>query len=413
MSYDLRIWASKKLLVGNALLTKNGYKGDGDFFVRERDGWQVTIHLCDVEPEDIRDEIMQALPGIAYLLEISVEGAASEKNVRETLRFSKSLAKDVKGVVEDPQTDTIILSAGTKKMSDGNISKGDRTEISLRWYFDDIKDFFPSKCRLLIDLFERLMPDALPKRYGQYEPPQLKLAEKGKEHLIGFLQNESIPVLYPSRPFTHLFISVPNIEREAGEYFNHGLDKKEGHPDSYYNQTQRKYRCGKVELGMQRKVFLQPDWNLAVKRLFTETAKLLKPFFAEIATYYHGIDDSELELLKNRGFSPRSGESSWWRGLPRSLEYAVVLNENYVGQWEKFKDAATEIGNGLWMVDNFGHPEYIGIMNKVGEVPPQIAKPETGHAEYFPSPQKCTVYVNKQDVAAATHGKSNKQEGAS
>jgi hypothetical protein len=378
MSYDLRIWSSKELSDDSTLLAEKGYQENDDCFIREGKGWQVVINQTDdVEPEDIPDEIMQALPGIAYLTEINIEGDAPEKTVGETLRFCKALAKEIRGIVEDPQTDTIFLPAGMKKISYENISKDDKQEVFLTWYIDDVETFYSTKLEPFIDLLERLMPDALPKRYGEYEPPQFKLAEKGKEHLIGFLQKEGYAaVLYPSRPFKYLFLTAPNIEQEAREYFERGLDKRKIHPDSIRARVQKEYRCGTIELQMLQNVFLQPDWNLAVKRLFIETAKLLQPFFAEISAC------SEEKILRKQNFV----RTWWWRGLPRNLGYAAILNDTYINQWAKFRKIATEIDDSLWMVDNFGQTEYINIMKKVGKVPRKIIAPkkEKKAAAFFP-----------------------------
>jgi hypothetical protein len=346
MSYDLNIWSSKKLIESNELLAKYGYQKDDDGFIREGKDWQVLIdESCEVEPEDIPDEIMQTLPGIAYLTVIVIEGARNnKKTIPETLRFCKALAKDINGVVDDQQTDTIILPAGVKKKFARSVSKDEPQEIYLDWYFSDIKDFYSLKVKQLIDLFDRFMPDALPKRYGEYEPPRFKLAEKGKKHLIALLQKEKGDVvLRPSKPFIWLFISVSD---DIGHPYGVGY----------------KYRCGCVELQMQQDAFLQPDWNLGVKRLFIETAKILQPFFAEIFSY------SEIAENHTSGW--------WWRGLPCKLGYAAILNEQYVSQWDAFKNAATKIDDGLWMVDS----------KEVGEIPKEIMAPkdEEETAKFFP-----------------------------
>jgi len=324
MSYDLKIWSSGKIPENNLILTNAGYKLNNDFIVRAGNDWQVVIsRSVVVESEDIPDKIMQSLPGISYMTEINIEPISAPDKIRnETLRLCKTLAKEMKGVVEDPQEGTIKLPSGVKKISYDPPKGKYKTLISLIWYFDDVKFYQSNKIVQFVDLLEKYMPDALPRRYGEYEPPKNKYAETGKEHLIEFLKNESNPVWYATKPFTHLFISVPNIEKETQECLQNNLIQKDINPQSFYGKAQSKYRCGKIELQMFQEIFLQPDWNLAVKRLFLEMSKLLNPFYAEIIGKQPGAISAAQYIKRQKKGLIRSW---WWRGIPRDLGYAVIM----------------------------------------------------------------------------------------
>ena len=378
MSYDLKIWSSGKMPGNNPLLTDAGYKFNNDFIVREGNGWQVVIsHSAVVELEDIPDTIMQSLPGISYMTEINIEPiSAPDKIKNETLRLCKTLAKEMKGVVEDPQDGTVKLPSGVKKVSYDNPKGKNQPLVSLIWYFDDITFYQSNKIDQFVDLLERYMPDALPRRYGKYEPPQNKYAETGKEHLVEFLKNESFPVWYATKPFTYLFISVPNIEKEIEECLQNNLIQKDINPQFFYGKAQSKYRCGKIELQMLKEVFLQPDWNLAAKRLFLEMSKLLNPFYAEI------IEEKPHMFLQKKGLV----RSWWWRGIPRDLGYAEILDEQYAKQWKRYQKAATKIPCDLYMVDCFGESDFNNVVKKVGAVPKNVAAPknENKTAKFFP-----------------------------
>jgi len=131
--YDLEIWAPKKLLGSNALMAKNGYKGDGDHFVRAGEGWQITIDLSnDIEPEDIYDEVMQVLPDVACVLDIFVEGSPSEKVLHDTFQFCVALAKDLNGILYDPQIEKIIFRDGMEKISYEKISADRQADAEAR-----------------------------------------------------------------------------------------------------------------------------------------------------------------------------------------------------------------------------------------------------------------------------------------
>lgn len=378
MSYDLKIWSSGKMTESNPLLIDAGYIFNNDFLVREGNGWQVVIsRSAAVEPEDIPDTIMQSLPGISYITEINIEPISAPDKIRnETLRLCKALAKEMKGVVEDPQDGTVKLPSGIKKVSYDNLKGKKQPLVSLIWYFDDVAFYQSNKIDQFVDLLEKYMPNALPRRYGEYEPPRNKYAETGKAHLIEFLKNESSPVWYATKPFTYLFISVPDIEKETQECLQNNLIQKDINPQSFYGKAQSKYRCGKIELQMLKEVFLQSDWNLAVKRLFIELSKLLNSFYAEI------IEKKPHMILQKRGWV----RSWWWRGIPKDLGYSIILNEKYTRQWKRYQKAAKKIPYDFYMVDCFGESDFNNVNKKVGAVPRNIAAPknENKTAKFFP-----------------------------
>lgn len=384
MSYDLRIWSSGQISE-DSLLAKADYKLHNDFFLREGKGWQVIISRSYlVEPEDIPDSIMQALPGISFMTEISIEPiSAPEKIKNETLRLCNALAKEMKGIVEDPQVGTAKVPTGVKKVIDVNFKCKNRPLVSLIWFFDDVMFYQSKKIGQFIDLLEKYMPDALPRRYGEFEPPQYKYAETGKVHLIDFLKRGSSPVWYATKPFTHMHFSIPHIEKEKAEIIKNDLINKDINPQSYYGAAMRKFRSGYIELQLLQDIFIQPDWNLAVKRLFIEIAKLLKPFYSEIICEQLGSMTGEQYIKMEKEGLFRSW---WWRGIPRDLGYAVVLDKQYISQWEQFKMVASCISDNLYMADCFGEPGLKNVSSKIGAVPESIVAPKDKNkmAAFFP-----------------------------
>ena len=54
------------------------------------------------------------------------------------------------------------------------------------WFLDDV--MLNEKGRLsFLTLLEKWLPEALPKRYGEYEPPQHLFAKTGVKHLERFM----------------------------------------------------------------------------------------------------------------------------------------------------------------------------------------------------------------------------------
>jgi len=384
MSYDLRIWSTGALREACPLLTEAGYIKNADTWAHEGEDWQATLSpSVAVESEDIPDAAMQMLPGIAYLTEINIEPiSAPEKTVKATLRLCKALAKELNGAVENPQEGTVQLPSGVKKVAYNAPSGAEKKQLSLIWYFDPFAFHQSDKIDRMIDLLELYMPDALPRRYGDYEPPQYKYAETGKSHLVEFLKTCDFPVCYGTKPFLHLFLSVPNPEAETQRYLENGALQPTVDAQSPLGRKLTEYRCGKIELQLLRDAFLQPEWNLAVKRLFAEMSKLLQPFCAEI------IDDESsmtaaayLEKKKKRLI-----RSWWWRGIPRDMGYALLLNKTYCLQWRRFHHNAVQLFDGFFSVDCFGETALCPLQKKIGSVPKKLAAPrnESKTAPFFP-----------------------------
>lgn len=367
MSYDLHIWSSGPLPEKDTLLEDAGYRLQNDAYVREGDGWLVAISRAGtVDAEDVPDAIMRALPGIAFMTEINI--SAPERIQKETLRLCNALAKEMKGIVEDDGM--IKLPAGVKKVSDPNYQDRDRAVVSLIWNFDDAAFHQSDKLVQFIDALGKYAPDALPRRYGEFEPPQYKYAETGKAHLVDFLKNDSggSPVWYATKPFTHMFFSVPNSEKEAAEIAQLGLTSK-SISKTIYGRRLREYRCGHIELQMLQDLFFQPDWNLAAKRLFAGVAKALDPFHAEVLCNRPGAMTAAQHVkLRQQGRT----RSWWWQGVPRDLGYALMLDKRYTERWKRFAKASTPITDTLYMVDCFGELCPKSVRSEIGLVPMKL-----------------------------------------
>ncbi|MCL2806883.1 MAG: hypothetical protein FWD27_01755 [Coriobacteriia bacterium] len=384
MSYDLNIWSSEPVPQSSTLLADAGYKTSNGFMVREGEGWQVVISPCyRVDPEDVPFSIMQTLPDTSCLTGINVEPISAPAKVKkETLCLCKALAKEMQGAVEDSQTGILKLLTGEETITYTNPKDDRQPRVSMNWFFEDLTFYQSDKINQLLNVLENYMPDAMPRRYGLFCPPQNIYAITGKEHFIEFLKSSFSPVWRATKPFTNVYFAAPNIEKEAEEYLQNGLDKKEPNPKSFYGKAQSEYRCGHISLNMLQDEFLQPDWNVAARHLFLEVAKVLRPFYAEVI----GGQQSSRTLAQIRKEEKKGlGRSWWWRGIPRNLGYAVLLDDTYVAEWKRFKAAATVVADDFYLVESFGEASFKSIKEKTGPVPRKIAAPKPpGTAKHFP-----------------------------
>ncbi len=299
MSYDLNIWSRQKIETEQRIFNI--------------DECIITIEeSVIVENEDIPIDVMLSLSEIKYLTSLYLQPYTNEKKiVDKAIKYAKKLAKEFGGVVENPQLANEAMLVNKRKTF--TRATGDAEKISICWYMD-CQQSLSNKLTEFIELLEKYLPQALPRRYGSFEPPQFKYSETGKEHLIKFLNDEHSPVIYCTKPITHIFLSDAHIENQRFEREN--------------------YRCNRIEIELLKEAYLEPNWQFAIKRLFKEVAKLYKPFYAEI------IDTEESRVC-----------GWWWKGIPEKRGNPTIIGEPYIGffdtlPWEN------EIQTGLYYFEN-------------------------------------------------------------
>src|SRR5262249_28984717 len=118
------------------------------------------------------------LLGVTHVLFVRVGGSAGA-DIPFAVRFARRLAQALGGVVADQQSGQ-LWSGGVERTAAGPGRSERAKGTSLDWYSRGVlvgPDFaarYLAACR-------RLLPEALPRRFGEYEPLQAKLAEAGDD----------------------------------------------------------------------------------------------------------------------------------------------------------------------------------------------------------------------------------------
>lgn len=299
MSYDLHIWSRQRI--------------ETDEKVFDIGEYTVTIEECvSVENEDIPIDVLLAFAGIRYLTVLHLQPYTNEKEVVDkAMKYAKNVAKEFDGIVENPQFDNPIWLVNKPKAFKQKMRDADK--ISVCWYIDS-QQSLSNQMAGFVELLEKYLPQALPKRYGSFEPPQFKYSETGKEHFIKFLEDEHWPVIYGAKPITYIFVSDVCVDNQKF--------KDAG------------YRCNKIEIELLKEAYLEPNWQFAVKRLFQEVAKVFKPFYAEI------IDEKESAIC-----------SWWWKGIPIKRGDPIIIGEPYSALLKNLP-VENEIETGLYYFEN-------------------------------------------------------------
>ena len=353
MSYDLQVWSAAQPDLKQIAASLEGWNLLEGFLILEAANWQIVAGPASrVEGEDIPEEVYRALPGIRYLTELNLEPIHAPASARKVLaRAAGRLAQNGHGLILDPQQGTLSTPRGVQRV----VSSSSRPErisvLQLSWWFNGGSLLEQGGFEHLLVTLERYLPEALPRRYGGYEPPQYRYESEGREHLLGFLAGEKAGVVwYPHYPVLSVWPGV----------FGGFGPQRQG------------YRCQFLAVTVDASTWAQPGWALALRRFWFAMSGLLQPFFGEVRLLGGHL------LRRGRDFI--DGESAlhpvrngWWNGVPARLGPAAVLGPPYDALWPKFVRHAERQG-GLYFVTGEDWPSNAGVERIVGKVPRGIAQ---------------------------------------
>jgi len=313
MSYDLRIWSVSPISLPGDLLNSTDWNEDTGSWIHEAGRWQIVARPSDrVLPEDVPDDVNAILPGIAYLSELHLSPIHTGADGKRFLvRTAKSLAKGAYGVVEDPQDDTVTTPSGIKRFVSLPPSES-ASLLSLSWWTVQGALACHANASAVLDVFQLLFPDALPRRYGLYEPPQHVYAETGRPHLEEFLKTNlsNGVVWYPHPPVADVSIRVP--------------------PQVGWNYLG--FRCARLDIEVDAELLRQPGWDAALRTVWERISRVVQPFYGDVRTL-HGYTRSRGHYWHGSGTQQHPVKAWWWRGIPAEPAHAIVVGDPYRSLW--------------------------------------------------------------------------------
>ena len=354
MSYDLSIWSVRPLDPAS-LKPRDGWKqvSEGFWHVPGK-RWQIALAASTpVEPEDVPKEVAGLLPGIGWLTEMNLEGDAPRTAMALAHKSAKEIAKSAHGVVLDPQECAIITPAGVRRFVPPKREKKFSVLNFSWWFMTDLLTNWDGR-EAFLDLLTKCLPEAMPKRYGTYEPPEYKLEVKGRKHFEKFLGKhlDDFIVWYPHRPVAHVHLCCPD---PLGGYV-------------------RGFRTNLLEIEVESAVLQQPGWKQTLERMWREMTYLLKPIYGDVRTEGNKVWMGATVAMLAADLDENSDDitRSWfWRGIPRKLGHAVVLGREYQKLWSDFlKHAVMDHGFAFASTAHWDKDEDLGTI--VGAAPKEI-----------------------------------------
>jgi hypothetical protein len=163
-----------------------------------------------------------------------------------------------------------------------------------------------------VDLLAAHVPEALPRRYGSFEPPEFTFAEQGRDHFIQFLHAEATDfvVMYTTLPALGLTL---NLQDRTG----HG-------PHGFV--------ANHLQIDFDRKALAQPGWATGLSRFWRAVSLLLEPFYGDVRTLT-GYERRGALLWVPRDAENHPVDGPFWAGLPAGSAHALVLGNPYSRLW--------------------------------------------------------------------------------
>jgi len=348
--------------IGLALPEPDRWRAEHSVWVRDGRGWQVIVGPTHrIDPEDIPEGARGALPGVQYMIELCLEPIGAPRSAHALLlRTAKSIAVAAHGAILDQQTDSITTPAGVRRFV-----KPVREEVvdalELSWFSVNeslrTREWFDG----FVGMLESDLPEALPVRYGPYEPPPHRFRESGRDHLVNYLateyespRNPRVVVWYPQRPVLHLFLDVGNGPGHAG------------------------WTAQRITLDVEAEALRQPGWATALQRTWRRVAHAVGAFYADARVLRnqrpHGVRAVDLQQMD------RHPVCSWfWAGIPSDGGVAVALGEPYLSLWPAFHAAGERDGN-LVLLSSRDWLQPANVFEGIGGVPNGLAMQSPAYA---------------------------------
>jgi hypothetical protein len=310
VSYDLKIWSTDAAKVPEVLPELERWQLSGESWTRQGTSWELSIGRSDqVLPEDVPPEVEKLLPGIAFLTELNLSPIGAAPSAKTLMmKVAGELARSAHGVVVDPQMDTITTVKGVSRLESLGSSEN-ASVLALSWWFTSTP-LVHRDVTLLVEALESSLPEALPRRYGLYEPPQHQFLTTGRDHFIAFFRDSCGPlglvVWYPHAPIANVSLSIPpNV-----------------------GGSRMGYRCGRLTIEVDAEALTQPGWATGIQRAWRRISHAVRPFYGDVRTL------RGFRRMRGRYWSSRQTErhpvcSWWWAGVPTIPAHAVVLGDPY------------------------------------------------------------------------------------
>jgi hypothetical protein len=168
-------------------------------FTRERPDGEALATLAgvgavdepvDVEAEDLPDAVAGAIVAPRSLVEVHLEGAPGKSAVSAARKAVRDVAEQLRGAAYDPQEDELVWPRKAQRVPAVDRSAGRIRTVRLQWAF--ARRLGAGDAQALLAVLRRALPEALPARFGDFEPFQGRLDRDGDDAFAALWEQGSL-----------------------------------------------------------------------------------------------------------------------------------------------------------------------------------------------------------------------------
>lgn len=258
--------------------------------------WVVNVEpAIRIEAEDLPPGLRAMLGKRSWQSDLHLEGEVTPDGLAALERISREVI-EAGGVVVDLQRDTVLDSDGERPII--QLEDGDQDEewFGLHVFFNQADRVSTEGMATLLGIIEQELPEALPHRYGTYEPLPYRWNDGGAEAFLERWDRKDPPSWIGKTPASHVFSS-----------FDYVLIGRKS-----------EFRAGRFEFLFRAKLARQPAKLLGVLRL-------AERFAIELDAFYVALIAGD------------QGKGPFWKGLFPSDHLMLILGRPLLDCWPDFE----------------------------------------------------------------------------
>lgn len=312
-----------------------------------------------VELDDLAEVLAESVLAPRWLVQISVPGGWTKIELNTARALAIHIARSCEGAVLDPQTSEILWPRGKRKRFSAPAEKQRIRVVNLCWFLPESQKT-TSTAKAFLDTLRRICPEAVPVRFGTYEPLQRRL-EPGED-----------------APFLKIW-EEQSQEKGLNDFYFKSKSPCFGGGVDLPRTKEAPEGCGQAVLLYiyfdGRALHGDPKWLEAIVTLFLELSEKLKAFYAAGCV--------EREVIASRGsisydakseHSPVSKAFGWWHGLPKAPTWLAYYGKAYMQEVEDSlrQWKPTKTPNGIFLRLGTEPMDLQQIWGKAPELPSKI-----------------------------------------
>lgn len=320
----------------NVLVTRMSRAGTAPAFTLD------GPHQVDVE--DLPELLAGAILSPRYLVEMSSPAAATSADRTLAKKIAKRLAENLRGAVYDPQAEALVWPRKRRRDYAAASEKQRIRLVTLAWYFRLCQP------ELVVELLRKLRaacPEALPRRYGDYEPFQHTMQPGDDARFVAFWRDLEAR---ETSKMLHWKAQSPCFG--GGVCFP---DQRERYPSGQPVGIPGATKCIRIDIDFDgRALHGDARWSSAVVDLLRSTAEQLEAFYA--AGYVRRNVIAKRSLWFDDESEDCSMPFSDFTGLPAKPTWLAWFGPSYARHVaEHLQGCAERRSGGAWFFQ--GGPE--------------------------------------------------------